>query len=136
MIWLSILAVFGTLALVALGVTSEVPRLELGAGWVIRGRVPWLLLGLLWGGVALGVASLWRSRGLPRLAVVALELVPVVFVTWYVLVGVLAGASALAIDVGDPFPSYALADQDGVLHERAFGDVRPPALDIFDRGHW
>ena len=34
------------------------------------------------------------------------------------------------------FPGYALADQDGALHEVASLEKRPPALYIFYRGHW
>jgi len=135
-IWLSILTVFGTLGLFVLGVTVDVPQLEFGAGWIIAGRVPWLLLSLLWGGLALGVVSLWWGRRAPKIAVVALEIVPVVYLTWYLLMGVPAGADAIAIDVGEPFPSYALEDQDRVLHGRAEGDARSPALYIFYRGHW
>ena len=136
MIWLSLVLVFGTLALIGASIGSEAPSLGLGAGFVIRGRIPWLLLTLLWGGVALGAASLLRGRKLPKLPVVALELVPVLYVTWYVLAGAPAGAHALTVDVGDPFPGYALEDQDGMRHARARGEARPPALYIFYRGHW
>jgi hypothetical protein len=136
MIWLSILLVFGTLALIGVNLTSESPDLHLGAGLVIRGRTPWILLAALWGGVALGVASLLRGRKLPKLGVLLLEIAPVTFVSWYVLAGSMLPAHALAVDVGDPFPAYALEDQDGVLHERPSSAKRPPALYIFYRGHW
>jgi hypothetical protein len=136
MIWLSMLLVFGTLALIGVNLASESPELRLGAGQIIHGRVPWLLLGGLWLGVALGVASLLRGRRLPRLGVLLLEIPPVAFVSWYVLVASVVPAHALAVDVGDPFPGYALADQDGALHEVASGERRPPALYIFYRGHW
>lgn len=134
--WLSILLVFGTLASIGVSLGSELPDLQLGAGLIIRGRVPWIVLAALWGGVALGVVSLVRGRTLPRLGVLLLEIPPVAFVTWYVLVGSVLPAHALAVEVGDPFPAYALEDQDGVLHERAAGEKRPPALYIFYRGHW
>jgi len=135
-LWLSILTVFGTLGLFVLGVTADVPRLEFGAGWIIAGRVPWLVLSLLWGGLALGLVSLWWGRRIAKLVVVAVEFVPVVSLTWYVLIGVPAGADAIAIDIGEPFPGYVLADQDGVLHGRIEGEARSPALYIFYRGHW
>jgi hypothetical protein len=134
MIWLSMLLVFGTLALIGVNLGSESPGL--GAGLIIRGRVPWILLAVLWGGVALGAASLFRRRHLAKLGVLLLEVAPVGFVTWYVILGSLLPAHALAIEVGDPFPAYALQDQDGVLHERAALEKRPPALYIFYRGHW
>jgi hypothetical protein len=136
MIWLSILLVFGTLASIGVNLTSDSPGLQLGAGLIIRGRIPWILLGLLWGGVALGVASLFRGRRLPKLGVLLLEIAPVAFVSWYVMVGSVLPAHALRITVGDPFPAYALQDQDGTLHERAALEKRPPALYVFYRGHW
>ena len=136
MIWLSMLLVFGTLTLIGVNLTSESPELELGAGLIIRGRIPWILLALLWGGVALGVASLSRGRSLAKLGVLLLEITPVGFVSWYVILGSVLPAHTLAIEVGDPFPAYALQDQDGALHERAALERRPPAIYIFYRGHW
>ncbi len=135
MIWLSILLVVGTLAVVGAGVSAEVPRLGLGAGQLILG-VPWLLLAGLWGGVALGVASLRGSRRLPKLGVLLLEVAVVGSATWYVFVGTLGPPHTLAVEVGDPFPAYALADQDDTLHQRASLEPRSPALYIFYRGHW
>lgn len=136
MIWLSMLVVFGTLALIGVNLTSESPALHLGAGLIIRGRIPWILLAVLWGGVALGVASLSRGRKLAKLGVLLLEIMPVSFVSWYVILGSVLPAHALAIEVGDPFPAYALQDQNGALHARAALEKRPPALYIFYRGHW
>jgi hypothetical protein len=136
MIWISILLVSGALALIGVNLTSESPELHLGASLIIRGRIPWLLLLALWGGVALGVASLFRGRALPKLGVLLLEIPPVAFVSWYVLVGSMLPAHALAVEVGDPFPAYALEDQDGALHQLAALEKRPPALYIFYRGHW
>jgi hypothetical protein len=136
MLWLSMLLVFGSLTLVGVHLAAEAPDLRLGAGLLIQGRVPWLLLAALWGGVALGVASLWRGRRRAKLGVLLLEIVPVALVSWYVILGSVLPAHALAIDVGDPFPAYALQDQDEVLHERAVLEKRVPALYIFSRGHW
>jgi hypothetical protein len=136
MIWLSILLVFGTLALIGVNLAAESPDLRLGAGLVIHGRIPWIPMAALWGGVALGVASLARGRRLPKLGVLLLEIAPVALVSWYVLAGSVLPAHALAVDVGDPFPAYALEDQDGVLHRRAAREARAPALYIFYRGHW
>lgn len=136
MIWLSMLLVFGTLTLIGVNLTSESPDLELGASLIIRGRIPWILLAALWGGVALGVASLSRGRNLAKLGVLLLEIAPVGLVSWYAILGSVLPAHALAIEVGDPFPAYALRDQDEALHERAALEKRPPALYIFYRGHW
>lgn len=136
MIWLSVLLVFGTLAWLGVNITSEAPELDLGAGLLIRGRIPWLVLAVLWGGVALGAASLFRGRRLPKVGVVLLEIVPAAFVSWYVVFGSVLPAHSLAIEVGDAFPAYALQDQNGALHERAALEKRQPALYIFYRGHW
>jgi len=136
MIWISIFLVSGALALIGVNLTSESPELHLGASLIIRGRIPWLLLLTLWGGVALGVASLFRGRALPKLGVLLLEIPPVAFVSWYVLVGSTLPAHALAVEMGDPFPAYALEDQDGALHQLAALEKRAPALYIFYRGHW
>jgi hypothetical protein len=136
MIWLSILLVFGTLAAIGVNLGSESPQLDLGAGLIIHGRVPWIPLATLWGGVALGVASLSRGRRLPKLGVLLLEILPVALVSWYVLVGSALPAHTLAVEVGDPFPAYALEDQDGVVHQVAALEKRPPALYVFYRGHW
>ena len=110
--------------------------LQLGAGLIIRGRIPWILLAALWGGVGLGVASLFRGHRLAKLGVLVLELPAVAYVSWYVLVGSALPAHTLALEVGDPFPAYALEDQDGTLHQVTVGEERPPALYIFYRGHW
>jgi hypothetical protein len=120
----------------ALDLTSESPELELDASLIIRGRIPWILLAVLWGGIALGAASLFRGRNPARLGVLLLEIASVGFTSWYVILGSVLPAHALAIEVGDPFPAYALRDQDEALHERAALEKRPPALYIFYRGHW
>jgi hypothetical protein len=136
MLWLSMLLVFGTLALIGVNLTAESPELQLGAGLIIGGRVPWILLAALWGGVALGVASLVRGRNLAKLAVLLVEVASVGFVSWYMILGSAVPAHAVAIDVGEPFPAFALHDQDGALHQHTSLEKRPPALFVFYRGHW
>jgi len=133
-IWLSALLVFGTLAMIGVNVELGSPDLRLGASQLIHG--PGLLLGGLWGGVALGVASLARGRRLPKLGVLLLEIPAAALVTAYVFSFGVLPAHALLVEVGDPFPGYALADQDDALHEVAALEKRPPALYIFYRGHW
>jgi hypothetical protein len=135
-IWLSALLVFGTLAVIGVNLASESPELWLGSSQIIHARIPGLLLAGLWGGVALGVASLARGRRLPKLGVLLLEIPPVVLVTAYVFSLSMLPHHALSVEVGDPFPGYALADQDGALREVAALEKRPPALYIFYRGHW
>jgi hypothetical protein len=136
MLLLSALLVFGTLLLFGMHVTSASPSVEFGAGLIIRGGVPWTLLALLWGGVGLGVASVVRKRTLPKLGVLALEIALVAFSSWYLLAGSTHPVHALNVDVGSPFPAYALQDQDEVLHQRAVSEKRAPALYVFYRGHW
>jgi hypothetical protein len=134
-VWLSALLVFGTLALIGVSLSSEVPDLRFGASWIIHGRVPGPLFAL-WGGVAIGVASLFRGRRLWKVPVLLFEILAVAYVSWYVLAGSALPAHALAVEVGDPFPAYALEDQDGALHELASRDKRQPALYVFYRGYW
>ena len=136
MIWLSALLVFGTLALMLVNLASEAPQLGLGAGLLIQGRIPWTLLVVLWGGVALGLASLRGGHRLPKIGLLLLEIPAVAYFSWYVLAGSVLPAHALAVDVGDPFPAYALEDQDGARHALAVREKRPPALYVFYRGHW
>jgi hypothetical protein len=136
MIWLSMLLVFGTLAFLGVNLGSAYSEFLPGASQIIHGRVPWLLFGALFGGVALGVASLFRGRKLPKLGVLLLEVLAVAYASWYVLVGSALPAHTLTVDVGDPFPGYALQDQDGELHEVASLEKRAPTLYIFYRGHW
>ncbi len=136
MIWLSILLVFGTLASIGVNLTSESPELDLGAGLIIQGRVPWIMFAPLWGGVLLGVVSGFRGRKLPTFGVLLLEIPPVAYVSWYVLVGSMLPAHALTVEVGNSFPAYVLEDQDGALHRSPALEQGTPALYIFYRGYW
>ena len=136
MIYFSLLIVFGTLASIVFNVETDAPNLGLGAGLIIQGGTPWILLSLLGVGVALGVASLYRGRKWPQLGVLLVELPGVAFISWYVFVGGAYPAHALNIEVGSPFPAYALQDQDETLHQVAALEKRAPALYIFYRGHW
>ena len=65
-----------------------------------------------------------------------LEIPAVGYVSWYVLVGSVLPVHALAVEVGDSFPAYALENQDGALQQLTALEKRPPALYIFYRGHW
>ncbi len=123
-------------SLIGVNLTSEAPDLRLGAGLIIHGRIPWILLAAPWAGVALGAASRFSGRRLSKLGVLSLEIPVVATVSWYVLAGSTLPAHVLAVGVGDPFPAYVLEDQDGVLHEVAAGEKRRPALYVFYRGHW
>jgi hypothetical protein len=137
MLWASALLVFGTLAWV---VTSLQPGSELpfGVGQLIHARIPWLLLGVLWLGGALGLGAVLRGRPTRWLAVpvVGVELVLVALVSLYVLKGSWLPEHELALGVGDAFPSYSLVDQDGRIHTFEEGDARRPALYVFYRGDW
>ena len=134
MIWISVLLVAATLAVIGVNVSAETP--QLGAGLLIGGPVPWALLGALWGGLALGTLSWLRGRSLPKLGVVLLEAGVAAAVTWYVFAGSVLPPHTLAVDPGDPFPAYALVDQEGTPHELAALEAREPALYVFYRGHW
>lgn len=136
MIWLSALFVFGTFALALVGMDAQDNELPLGYEQLIHARTPWLLLGLLWTGLALGIASVVHKRAALRISVLCLELPLVGFASWYFLSGSILPAHPLAVTAGDAFPAYALVDQDGRLHRSEVGAAREPALYIFYRGDW
>jgi hypothetical protein len=136
MIWLSVLLVFGTAGVVVAQLATEGPSLQPGYQQMIHARIPWLLLGPLWLGAALGIAAAVRNWAFYKLGLILLELPLVALASWYFLASSFLPPHDLAVGVGDPFPSYALVDQDGALQR--FGASRPngPALYIFYRGDW
>jgi hypothetical protein len=136
-IWLSALLVFGTTGVILFHLGSQVPELLPGFRQLIHARIPWLLLGLLWAGGALGLgALLLRFRAL-TLGVVLLELPLIGLASWYFLAGsFLPAHETLKVAPGQPFPVYALSDQDGVLQRFEPAAARAPALYIFYRGDW
>ncbi len=136
MFWTSLLLVVGALAWLVVGITSRSPELVFGYEQLIHARIPWLLLGTLWSGAALGVLSLARGRRGFRYPVLGVELVVVAAVSFYMLEGSFLPEKDLRIAVGDAFPGYALVDQDEHLHSLQTGEPRQPALYVFYRGDW
>lgn len=137
MIWLSALLVFGTTGVILLNLASQGPELQLGFRQMIHARVPWLLLGLLWTGGALGLVALARHFAAYKLALLLLELPLVGLASWYFLAAsYLPAHEALAVSVGEPFPAYSLPDQDGELRRFDPASARAPALYVFYRGDW
>lgn len=132
---LSALIVFGTVAVVLRNLGAEDGELRFGFEQVIHARIPWLVLGLLWGGFGLGIAAVVRRGSVPRFLVVGLELLPVAVVSWHVVFSFLP-SHVLALEVGDAFPAYALKDHDGVLRDVPPSAEGAPALYIFYRGDW
>jgi hypothetical protein len=136
-IWLSALLVFGTTGLILFFLGSQVPVLLPGTRQLIHARIPWLLLGLLWAGSALGLVALLRHFRAVEIGVLALELPLVALASWYFLAGsFLPAHEALKVVPGQPFPAYALPDQDGVLQRFVPAAARAPALYVFYRGDW
>ncbi len=131
----SLVFVLGALGMLLLhgGESSE---LRFGYQQMIHARIPWLLLGSLGLGSALGIASLLRTRATYRYAVVGTEVLLSGLIAWYFVGFSFLPPHALAVDVGDPFPSYSLPDQDGQIHRVEASSPRPPALYIFYRGDW
>ena len=80
--------------------------------------------------------ALWRRPRRLAWAVVGLESLPVAFLSLYFLQISYLPDSNLQVGPGEPFPAYALLDQDEVAHARSAGEPRPPALYIFYRGDW
>lgn len=137
MLALSIILVFGAVGLfVGNVVLSNQGQLGFGFEQLIHARIPWLLLGSLGIGSALGIWSLVKARRWYKWVIVPVELLFAGLLTLYFTQASFLPSHALALSVGDPFPAYSLVDQDGKVHAvEALAD-RPPALYIFYRGDW
>ena len=136
MIWLSALLVFGTAGVIVSNLAAQEGQLLPGFQQLIHARIPWLLLGLLWTGAALGLVSLVRTWRRSKLALVVLEFALVGLASWYFLSGSFLPPHRLAVDVGDPFPAWELVDQDGRHREFRQAKGPGPSLYIFYRGDW
>jgi hypothetical protein len=133
-LWLSYVLVFGCTGWFILGVvgTGLPPAHTL---W-IHARVPWPILGLLWAGGALTLASVARKpRGWAWVAL-GLQAPAVAFLSFYFLQASFLPDHSVALEVGENFPGYALSDQDGLLQQIDAGSPRQPALYVFYRGDW
>ena len=115
---------------------SDQGQLVLGAGQVIHPRIPWLLIGSLGAGSALGIWSLVRARRWYKWVIVPVELLLAGVLTFNLTSAGSVPRQELELSVGDPFPSYSLTDQDGELHAVQASADRRPALYIFYRGDW
>ncbi len=133
MIWTSALLVFGTLGVILANLDAQDGEPLLGIQQMIHARIPWVLLAL---GCALGVGSVVRRRTWPKVAVLGLEGALTALVSWYVLSFGFVAPHALAVQAGDPFPTYALVDQEEVLHSVEASTLGEAALYIFYRGDW
>ncbi|MDG2334494.1 MAG: hypothetical protein P8Q97_09755 [Myxococcota bacterium] len=129
--WLLILACYGWFILGAMG--SGPP---IGHDEFIHARVPWRALGFVWLGAGLGLAALAKRRTLLSATSFGLQVLLVAFFSSYFLQGSFLPDHAVALEVGDAFPSYALLDQDEVVHSRDSNEPREPELYIFYRGDW
>ncbi len=136
MIWISALLVFGTLGLILANLGAQDGEPLLGLQQMIHARIPWVLLALLWAGCALGIGSVVRKRTWPKLAVLGLEGALTALVSWFVLSFGFLPPHELAVRAGDPFPAYALMDQEEVLHSVEASTLGEAALYIFYRGDW
>jgi hypothetical protein len=134
---MSMLLVFGAVAVfVGNMMVSEQGALGFGYEQMLHARTPWLLLMALLGGAGLGVASLVRSRRWYKWGIVPIEVLFAGLLTFYFTSMSFLPEHRLTLSVGDPFPAYALSDQDGNLHRSASNGPRAPALYIFYRGDW
>lgn len=132
----SLLLVFGAVGVVVLNVDLTGPELQFGYQQMIHARIPWLLLGALGAGASLGVVSLVRKRAWYKYPIVGVELLVFGLLAFYFGSLSFLPEHALAVDVGDPFPSYSLPDHTGELRTALAGEERTPALYIFYRGDW
>ncbi len=140
---LSAILVFGLFGLLVAAATADDPtKLPLPVDWLIHERIPVAMLAVLGAGVVLGVTS--RARRWAKFPVVALELVAAGLLTFYFTTQSFGTAPAPRIAVGEPFPSWTLPDQDGVVRRfvaEGLGEtIAAPhpgrALYLFYRGHW
>ena len=133
----SIVLVFGAVG-VFIGNVALSNQGQLGFGFeqMIHARIPWLLISSLGIGSALGIWSLVQSRRWYKWVIVPVELLFAAPLIFYFTSASFLPRHELALSVGDPFPSYALVDQDGKLHTVEAATDRLPALYIFYRGDW
>jgi len=131
----SLALVLGTVAWFVLGAQGSSPT-ALGTEQLIYARIPWLALGALALGCGLGVWALLRRRRWYAWGVVGLELVLSGLLGFYFLSVSFLPEHGLAVAVGDSFPRYALADQDGQLRSNEGAAPQRRALYIFYRGDW
>lgn len=136
MLWASLFLVLAAVAWFVRSATAVSPELLFGYEQLIHARIPWLLLGTLWLGAALGLLSLRQGRRWFRYPVLGVELLLVGGLSFYMLAGSFLPESELRVAVGDSFPGYALVDQDGRSHSLEAGEPRKPALYVFYRGDW
>ena len=138
---LSILLVLGPVGVFIGNVAaSEQGQLGFGFQQMIHARVPWGLVAPALAGAGLGVYSLVRARRGYMWPIVPVQVFLAALLTWYFTSFSFLPDHQLALAVGDAFPSYSLADQDGKLHSftsAADGEEDGrPALYVFYRGDW
>ena len=84
----------------------------------------------------MGFASVVQKRTWPRVAVLGLEGVLAVLISWYAGSLSFLPPSELKLRAGDVFPTYALMDQEGELQSVESSALGVSALYIFYRGDW
>lgn len=140
---LSALTVFGLFGLLLAAAMSDDPtRIPIPTDWLIHERIPVALLALLGAGVLLGLTA--PARRWIKFPVVALEVVAAGLLTFYFTTESIGTAPAPKVAVGEPFPSWTMPDQDGVvrrfvadgLGETTAAPHPGRALYLFYRGHW
>lgn len=136
MIWLSVLLVFGTVGVIFAHMGAQDGELRFGFQQMIHARIPWLFLLTLWSGCALGIASFVRQRRAYKYPVLGLEIAATALVSWYFLSFSYLPPHELAVQVGDPLPSYELVDHEGGLQRVEVSTPRKPVLYVFYRGDW
>jgi hypothetical protein len=132
----SLLLVFGTAGLFVSIVFSGGPGLPAGTRILLHSPMPWPFVLALAAGGLLGILALWRRPSIGKGAVVAIELLAVAAGLRFFLGMNALPEHELSVRVGDPFPSYALQDQDGRLHSGPADASDKAKLFIFYRGDW
>jgi hypothetical protein len=134
MLWISCLLIVGCFGwFIAAAAGSGLP---FGHEELIHARVPWLVLGVLWLGAALGLTALATRRRISTAVIVAVQAPLVGLFSFYFLQGSFLPDHSVALSVGEAFPSYSLLDQDETMRSASVGEAREPALYVFYRGDW
>lgn len=132
----SLILVFGTVALFVSIVSSSGTGIPPGTRTLMHSATPWPFVIALISGGMLGLAALWKRRTWIRGGIVAVEILAVVLGLQFFFADSRLPHHELSVAVGDPFPVYALPDQDERLRRGPTDGSKKAKLFIFYRGDW
>ena len=137
MIVTSALLVFGALAVFLRNVVGDGgTTVPFGGETLLLSNIAWPFVAALTAGALIGIAAFWKRPSKPRGALVATEVLVAILGLWFFFGDSVLPEHTLAISVGEPFPQYALADQEGIGRRGPVTAPPSPKLYIFYRGDW